>query len=94
MKENILYPNIELGLIQNENLDNLDTINTEKLDIENENLKLKNNMSNEFEKKLIKLGKGNLITLKCGHNSPLYYDELFTLCVHLEKSGILDFYPL
>ena len=94
IQENILYPNIELGLIQNENLDNLDTINTEKLDIENENLKLKNNMSNEFEKKLIKLGKGNLITLKCGHNSPLYYDELFTLCVHLEKSGILDFYPL
>ncbi len=95
IKENKLYPNIELGLIQNESLDNLDIISTDKLDIENENLKLKNNnISNEYEKKLLNLGRGNLLTLKCGHNSPLYYDELFTLCVHLEKSGILDFYPL
>ena len=94
-KENKLYPNIELGLKQNENIENLDTTNTDIVDIENENLKLKNNIiSNEYEKKLINFGKGNLITLKCGHNHPLYYDELFTLNVHLKKSGILDFYPL
>ena len=94
-KENKLYPNIELGLKQYENIENLDTTNTDIVDIENENLKLKNNIiSNEYEKKLINFGKGNLITLKCGHNHPLYYDELFTLNVHLKKSGILDFYPL
>ena len=94
-KENKLYPDIELGLKQYENIENLDTTNTDIVDIENENLKLKNNIiSNEYEKKLINFGKGNLITLKCGHNHPLYYDELFTLNVHLKKSGILDFYPL
>ena len=43
-----------------------------------------------YEKDLIKLGRGNLITLTCGHNGGLNYEELETLMKHMDSSKIFD----
>ena len=43
-----------------------------------------------YEKSLINLGRGNLITLTCGHNGSLNYEELETLMKHMNLSEIFE----
>ena len=82
--------NNKLSLIPNDSFEELNTISTEKLD--NEDLDMdKNNSFNNYEKKLIELGRGNLITIKCGHNGQLYYNEVSTLHEHIQRCGITVF---
>ena len=43
-----------------------------------------------YEKSLINLGRGNLITLTCGHNGSLNYEELETLMKYMNLSKIFE----
>ena len=47
----------------------------------------KNN--NTYEDELKRIGKGNLIYIKCGHNGLLNYEEMKTFNFFLEKSKFL-----
>ena len=51
------------------------------------NLMEKNN--NTYEDELKRIGKGNLIYIKCGHNGLLNYEEMKTFNFFLEKSKFL-----
>ena len=45
---------------------------------------------NNYENTLIKIGRGNLLNLQCGHNGGLNFEELETLMKHMNLSGIFD----
>ena len=49
-----------------------------------------NNHIKNYENSLIKLGRGNLITLSCGHNGGLNFEELETLMKHMNLSKIFE----
>jgi hypothetical protein len=49
-----------------------------------------NTNKNNYENTLIKIGRGNLLNLQCGHNGGLNFEELETLMKHMNLSGIFD----
>lgn len=56
---------------------------------ENTLTEINSNIRN-YERSLINLGRGNLITLTCGHNGSLNYEELETLMKHMNLSEIFE----
>ena len=44
----------------------------------------------QYEKILLSLGRGNLISLTCGHNGGMNSNEILSFKNQLEKSGIFN----
>ena len=83
-----------LNLITNSSLINISnnsgsTGNKSIQKSENTLTEINTNIRN-YEKSLINLGRGNLITLTCGHNGSLNYEELETLMKYMNLSKIFE----
>ena len=77
-KNNINNEEIEFSLSNNHFISNKNTISS--LNLENDN----------YEEILKKIGKGNLISLNCGHNGSLNFDEILTFEYFLKESGFFQ----
>ena len=81
------------------NNNNKNDINNEEMEfsvstnplISNKNSISSLNLENDkFEEILQKIGRGNLISLNCGHNGSLNFDEILTFEYYLKESGFFQ----